>query len=69
MINRTFSNFARAQDLSDVLDENYIPITTADKDLFAEKQKFLYTVLEAKVETAKGIVTRRTMTRRRLMQN
>jgi hypothetical protein len=49
----TFSNLARAQDLSDVLDENYIPITTADKDLFAEKQKFLYALLEAKVETAK----------------
>jgi hypothetical protein len=51
---RTFSNLARAQVLSDVLDENYIPITTADKDLFAKKQKFLYTVLEAKVETAKS---------------
>jgi hypothetical protein len=51
---RTFSNLAQAQDLSDVLDENYSPITTADKDLFAEKQKFLYAILEAKVETAKG---------------
>jgi hypothetical protein len=51
---RTFSNLAWAQDLSDISDENYIPINTADKDLFAEKQKFLYAVLEAKVETAKG---------------
>jgi hypothetical protein len=50
----TFSKLAWAQDLSDVLDENYSPVTTADKDLFAEKQKFLYAVLEAKVETAKG---------------
>jgi hypothetical protein len=50
----TFSNLARAQDLSDVLDENYSPATTADKDLFTEKQKFLYALLEAKVETAKG---------------
>jgi hypothetical protein len=50
----TFSNLAQAQDLSDVLDENYTPVTTVDKDLFAEKQKFLYAVLEAKVETAKG---------------
>jgi hypothetical protein len=48
------SNLVRAQDLSDLLDENYVPITTADRDLFAEKQKFLYAVLEAKVETAKG---------------
>jgi hypothetical protein len=43
---RTFSNLAGAQDLSDVLDENHCPVTTADKDLFAEKQKFLYAVLE-----------------------
>jgi hypothetical protein len=50
----TFSNLARAQDLSDVLDENYTPVTPAYIDLFAEKQKFLYAVLEAKVETMKG---------------
>jgi hypothetical protein len=70
---RTFSNLARAQDLSDVLDENYSPITAADKDLFSEKEKFLYAVLEAKVEMAKGkplyVVTRRITTHRRLMQN
>jgi hypothetical protein len=51
---RTFSNLARDQDLSDVLDENYTPVTPADIDLFAKKQKFLYSVLEAKVETAKS---------------
>jgi hypothetical protein len=51
---RTFSNLARAQDLSDVLDENYVPVTTPDRDLFTEKQKFLYAVLEVKVEMAKG---------------
>jgi hypothetical protein len=51
---RTFSNLARAQDLSDVLDENYSPVTTADKDLFAKKHKFVYAVIEARVETAKG---------------
>jgi hypothetical protein len=55
-MHRTFSNLAWAQDLSDVLDENYSPVTTTDKDLFAKKQKFLYAVLEAKVETAKGKV-------------
>jgi hypothetical protein len=50
----TFSNLARVQGLSDVLDENYSPVTTADKDLFAKNQIFLYAVLEVKVETAKG---------------
>jgi hypothetical protein len=66
----TFSNLARAQDLSDVLDKHYVPANTVDKDLFAEKQKFLYAVLEAKVETAKGkAATRKIMTPKRLMQN
>jgi hypothetical protein len=37
----TFSHLARAQDLSDTLDENYTPVTTADVDLFTKKQKFL----------------------------
>jgi hypothetical protein len=43
----TFSNLARAK-------VNYTPVNTADIDLFAEKQKFLYAVLEANVETTKG---------------
>jgi hypothetical protein len=51
---RTFVNMARAQDLSDVLNPKYIPQTTTAYDLFWGKQKFLYAVLEAKVETAKG---------------
>jgi hypothetical protein len=33
---RTFSNLAQAQVLSDVLDENYVLVTTADRDLFAD---------------------------------
>jgi glucose-6-phosphate 1-dehydrogenase len=45
---------ARAQDLSDVLNPQYVPQITAAYDLFWEKQKFLYAILEAKVETAKG---------------
>jgi hypothetical protein len=45
---------ARAQDLSDVLNPKYVPQTTPTYDLFWEKQKFLYAVLEGKVETAKG---------------
>ena len=51
---RTFANQARAQDVSDVLDPAYKPSTPAEKDLFQEKQKYLYAVLESKVETAKG---------------
>jgi hypothetical protein len=49
-----FTNMARAQDLSDVLNPQYVPQTTTVYNFFWEKQKFLYAVLEAKVETAKG---------------
>jgi hypothetical protein len=51
---RTLINMACAQDLSDVLNPKYVPQTTTAYDLFWEKHKFLYAVLEAKVETAKG---------------
>jgi hypothetical protein len=51
---RSFANQARVQDLSDVLNAAYVPTTSAENDLFQEKQKFLYAVLESKVETAKG---------------
>jgi hypothetical protein len=50
----SFANQARAQDVHDVIDDKYVPITTAEKDLFQEKKKFLYAILESKVETAKG---------------
>jgi hypothetical protein len=42
------------QDVHDVLDDRYVPTTTAEKDLFQEKQKVLHAILESKVETAKG---------------
>jgi hypothetical protein len=48
----TLISIAQAQDLSDILDRNK-PVTPVEIDLFAEKQKFMYAVLEAKVETAK----------------
>jgi hypothetical protein len=51
---RSFANQARVQDLSDVLNAAYVPTTSVENDLFQEKQKFLYAVLESKVETAKG---------------
>jgi hypothetical protein len=51
---RSFVNQARAQDLSEVLDSTYVPTTPEDIGLFAEKQKFLYAVLESKVMTDRG---------------
>ena len=51
---RSFANQARAQDLSDVLNTTYVPSSSDQLALFEEKQKYLYAVLEAKVETAKG---------------
>jgi hypothetical protein len=40
--------------MSDILNPNYKPATPTEFVLFDEKQKFMYAVLEAKVETAKG---------------
>jgi hypothetical protein len=45
---------ARAHDLSDILNPNYKPATPTEIALFSEQQKFMYAVLDAKVETAKG---------------
>jgi hypothetical protein len=45
---------ARAQDLSEVPNPQYVPLTTVEHDLFWEKQKSKYAVLETKVETVKG---------------
>jgi hypothetical protein len=51
---RSFMNQARAQDVSEVLDAKYKATTTAEKELFHEKQKYVYAVLEAKVLTDRG---------------
>ena len=51
---RSFANQARAQDVADVLDPKYKPSTTEQRDLFEEKQKYLYAVLESKVLTDRG---------------
>jgi hypothetical protein len=51
---RTFANQARAQDVMDVLDPKYKPLSQADKELFDEKQKYVYAILEQKVLTDKG---------------
>jgi hypothetical protein len=50
----TLVSIARAQDLRDVLNPDCKPVTPVEIDLFAEKQKFMYAILEAKAETAKG---------------
>jgi hypothetical protein len=51
---RKLASIARAQDMSDILNHNYKPATPTEIALFDKKQKFMYAVLEAKVETAKG---------------
>ena len=51
---RSFNTQAVAQDVSDVLNETYVPTTSDDIALFSEKQKYLYAVLESKVLTDRG---------------
>jgi hypothetical protein len=50
----SFVNQARAQDDSDFLDTLYSPSSPIDAALFQGKPKYLYAVLEAKLETTKG---------------
>jgi len=45
---------ARAQDVADILDPIYIPSTLADKDLFSEKQKYMFAVFERTLLTNVG---------------
>ena len=51
---RSFANQARAQDVMEVLDPTYVPASTEEKDLFNEKLKFVYAILEQKVLTDRG---------------
>ena len=51
---RSFANQARAQDVADVLDRDYVPPNDEQKELFHEKKKYLYAVLESKVLTESG---------------
>ena len=51
---RSFKTQAVAQDVSKLLDETYVPKTADDIALFFEKQKYLYAVLESKVQTDRG---------------
>jgi hypothetical protein len=43
-----------AQDVSGILDHTYVPTTTEDVALFAEKQKYMYAVFEQCLLTEKG---------------
>ena len=51
---RSFENQARAQDVFQVLDPTYVPIHAEDIELFDEKQKYVYAILEQKVLTDRG---------------
>jgi len=51
---RAFNTQARAQDVHDVLNDQYRPSSQEERDLFMEKLKYLYAVLEAKVLTDRG---------------
>jgi hypothetical protein len=51
---QSFMNQAHSQDVSKVLDPSYVPTTKQAKELFIEKQKYVYSVLASKVITDKG---------------
>ena len=51
---RTFETQARAQDVYNVLDPNYKPMSQEEMDLFVEQQKYVYAVLESRVLTDYG---------------
>jgi hypothetical protein len=51
---RSFNTQAGSQDVADFLDETFIPTTVDDIELLSEEQKFVYAVLESKVQTDRG---------------
>ena len=51
---RSFETQARAQDVYNVLNASYKPMTQEEMDLFVEQQKYVYAVLESKVLTDVG---------------
>lgn len=52
--NRTFANQARAQGFENILNPNFVPADAEAAELFREQQKFMYTMLEVKVQTEEG---------------
>jgi hypothetical protein len=53
---RTLKAQANCQDVQQVLDPNYKPQTVEERDLFNEKQKFMYSVFERILQTDEGKV-------------
>jgi hypothetical protein len=51
---RSFNTQTTAQDFSEFLDQNYVPLSADDIALFTEKPKFVYALLESKVLTDRG---------------
>ena len=45
---------ARAQDVEEVLNHDYIPLTDPEIDLFTEKKKFMYSVFTSVLQTDRG---------------
>jgi hypothetical protein len=45
---------ARAQDVAEILDRDYAPTSSEERDLFTEKQKFMYAVFERTLQTDQG---------------
>ena len=52
--NRSTKATARSHDCEDIFNENYIPSSSEDKQLFLEKQNFIYSVFEDKIQTNMG---------------
>jgi hypothetical protein len=50
----SFATQACAQNVMEVLDPKYVPKTTEEEELFDEKQKYVYAVLEQKILTDRG---------------
>jgi hypothetical protein len=50
----SFVNQARSQDVYEVLDGSYKPKSQSEMDLFTEKQKYVYAILESKVLKDRG---------------
>ena len=53
---RTLLATAAAQDVSEILDSNYTPISPDEIELFKEKQKYMYQVADRILQTDRGIV-------------
>ena len=53
--NRQLHSIARTHGVENVLDPVYVPISPSDIALFTEHQKFMYSVFEQKLKTAKSM--------------